>query len=68
MKTLVAGAILILLPLVQDTVYEAGPGITLPVVVREVKPQYTPRAMQERVAGSVKMTTVVRTDGTPSQI
>jgi TonB family protein len=68
MKTLVVAAVLLIAPAVQDTVYEAGPGITMPAVVREVKPQYTARAMQERVAGVVVMTTVVRPDGMPSDI
>ena len=55
-------------PAWQETVYEAGPGITLPVAVREVNAQYTPRAMRDRVAGRVVLSTVVRADGTPSEI
>jgi protein TonB len=68
MKALVLAAVLVLASVVQDTVYEAGPGITLPTVLREVKPEYTQKAMQERVAGEVHLTVVVRADGKPSDI
>ena len=44
------------------------PGVTLPKVISEVKPQYTPEAMQARIEGTVIMTAVVRTDGTPGDI
>jgi beta-lactamase regulating signal transducer with metallopeptidase domain len=40
------------------------PGVTLPKVISEVKPQYTPEAMQAKIEGTVIMTAVVRTDGT----
>ena len=43
-------------------------GVTLPKVVSEVKPQYTPEAMQARIEGAVFITAVVRTDGTPNDI
>ena len=46
----------------------SDPGVTLPKVVSEVKPQYTPEAMRARIEGSVFMKTVVRTDGTPADI
>ena len=44
------------------------PGVTQPKVVSEVKAQYTPEAMQARIEGTVIMTAVVRTDGTPADI
>jgi bla regulator protein blaR1 len=44
------------------------PGVTLPKVISEVKPQYTPEAMQAKIEGTVIMTAVVRTDGTPGDI
>lgn len=51
---------------VQDErVYELGPasGVSLPVVVREVKPQYTPQAMQKKIQGSVWLSCVVDATG-----
>ena len=44
------------------------PGVTLPKVISEVKAQYTPEAMQAAIEGTVIMTAVVRTDGTPADI
>jgi TonB family protein len=44
------------------------PGVTLPKVISDVKPQYTPEAMQAEIEGTVIMTAVVRTDGTPGDI
>ena len=43
-------------------------GVTLPRVVREVKPQYTQAAMDERIQGSVLLTTVVEADGTVGDV
>jgi periplasmic protein TonB len=54
--------------LAQEQIFESGPGITLPIPVKEVKPQYTPRAMAERVQGTVWMKVVVRPDGKTSDI
>lgn len=68
MCALVLAAAILGMPLIQETVYEPGPGITLPTVVKEVKPGYTQRAMRERVEGTVWLTAVVRTSGEPSQI
>jgi TonB family protein len=46
-------------------VYRPGPGsgVTLPQVVKEVKPTYTPQALQAKVQGSVWLTTIVLPDG-----
>lgn len=52
----------------QDVVDGKDPGVTLPKVVSEVKPQYTPEAMQAKIEGTVVMNAVVRTDGTPGDI
>jgi bla regulator protein blaR1 len=41
-----------------------GGNVTTPRLVREVKPQYTQRAMHEKVQGEVLMECVVRADGT----
>jgi len=51
-----------------DQEYTAGNGVTLPVVVKEVRPQYTPEAMAARIEGNVLMTCVVATNGEPEQI
>ncbi len=41
-----------------------GDGVTAPVPIREVKPQYTSDAMQARISGRVTLEVVVRADGT----
>jgi TonB family protein len=45
-------------------VYEPGDGVTAPVLVKPVRPQYTPAAMHARVEGMVTVDGVVGTDGT----
>jgi TonB family protein len=52
----------------QQVVDGKDPGVTLPKVISEVKPQYTPEAMQAKIEGTVIMTAVVRTNGTPGDI
>ena len=42
--------------------------MTLPRIVTEVRPRYTPEAVQAEIEGTVSMTAVVRTDGTPDDI
>ncbi len=44
-------------------VYRPGNGVTLPRVLREVKPQYTSDAMRAKVQGTVLLECVVRPDG-----
>jgi TonB family protein len=44
--------------------YRPGSGVTLPTVVREVKPAYTAEAMRAKVQGSVLLECVVLPDGT----
>jgi TonB family protein len=46
-----------------EVIYEPGNGVTLPVVVREVKPSYTRAAMQAKIQGSVWLATVVGATG-----
>jgi TonB family protein len=41
-----------------------GAGVSAPVVVKEVKPQYTPDAKDARIQGAVTLECVVRVDGT----
>jgi TonB family protein len=51
-----------------EQVYKPGNGITLPSVVKEVKPSYTPEAMQQKIQGSVWLSIVVLPDGTVGDI
>jgi len=51
-----------------DVFQPGGPGITLPHVISEVKPQYTADAMRARVQGMVLLACVVRADGTVGQV
>ena len=52
----------------QQVVNGSDAGVTPPKLVSEVKPQYTPEAMQAKIQGSMLMNAVVRTDGTPADI
>jgi TonB family protein len=45
-------------------VYDIGNGVTSPVLVREVKPNYTGDAMRAKLQGIVEMEAVVMPDGT----
>jgi TonB family protein len=47
----------------ENTVYKPGSGITVPQVVREVMPTYTPAAMRAKIQGSVWMRVVVLASG-----
>ncbi len=44
--------------------YRLGSGVTTPVVVREIKPQYTAEAMRAKVQGVVHLECIVLPDGT----
>jgi len=57
-----------LLQAAQDTIYEAGPGITLPRVIKEVKPHYPPGTIETGVQGNVLMKCVVGRDGRPRDV
>ena len=45
-------------------VFKAGPGVVVPSVLKEVKPDYTAAAMKAGIQGTVTLDCVVRTDGT----
>jgi protein TonB len=45
-----------------------GDGVTSPVPIRSVKPQYTNAAMQARISGTVTLEVVVRADGTVGDV
>jgi TonB family protein len=44
-------------------VYKPGDGVSAPVLVKEVKPQYTAKAKDARIQGTVLLECVVETDG-----
>jgi TonB family protein len=48
--------------------FRPGAGITLPTVVREVKPAYTADAMRAKVQGSVWLECIVMPDGTVGDV
>jgi protein TonB len=48
--------------------YRPGNGVTTPVVLREVKPQYTSDAMRAKVQGSVWLECVVKPDGSVGDV
>ena len=50
------------------TVYTAGDAVQLPKVLREVRPGYTPKAMEQRIEGTVLLECVVPTDGVPIDV
>jgi len=47
-----------------EGIYKAGNGVTAPVVVRSVKPEYTAEALAARIQGTVFVETIVKSDGT----
>lgn len=48
--------------------YRPGNGVTLPRLLREVKPQYTSDAMRAKVQGTVLLECVVRSDGSVTDV
>lgn len=55
-------------PATPPGVFRAGPGVTIPRILREVRPQYTSDAMRAKIQGSVVLECVVKTDGTVSDV
>jgi protein TonB len=49
-------------------VVQIGNGITPPRVIDDMKPAYTPEAMQARIQGEVLVTAIVRPDGTVTDV
>src|SRR4029077_9129912 len=49
-------------------VYQPGNGVSLPRILREVKPQYTSDAMRAKIQGAVLLQCVVRPDGSVTDI
>ena len=46
-----------------DPIYKPGNGVTAPVIVKQVKPQYTADAMRAKTQGTVTAACVVETNG-----
>ena len=55
-------------PVEPITVYEPGNGVSVPTLVREVKPSYTPQAIAARIQGTVRLSAVVLADGTVGEV
>jgi len=49
-------------------IYRPGSGVTTPILVREVKPQYTSDAMRAKIQGTVWVECVVKQDGTVGDV
>jgi len=49
-------------------VVRPGNGVTIPRIIREVRPQYTAEAMRAKVQGGVLLECVVQTDGTVGDV
>jgi len=52
----------------ESRVYKPGDGVSAPVMVKEVKPQYTAGAMRAKVQGAVTLECVVQPDGTVGEV
>ena len=48
--------------------FRLGSGVTTPVLLREVKPQYTSDAMRAKIQGTVLVQCVVKTDGSVGDV
>ena len=49
-------------------VYEPGSGVSLPTLIKNVNPSYTPQAIAARIQGSVLLSIVVLADGTIGEV
>jgi len=52
----------------EGPVYKPGNGVSAPVLVKEVKPQYTAEAKEARIQGTVTLECVVETDGSVGNV
>jgi len=50
------------------TVYEPGNGVSLPTLIKEVKPNYTAVAIANRIQGTVLLAAVVLPNGTVGDV
>jgi TonB family protein len=49
-------------------VYRLGAGVIAPVLLSQVRPNYSPRALAQRLQGSVLLELIIRHDGLPDRI
>ena len=63
-----AAAVAAASPVRAQEVFDPGNGVTLPTVVREVRPDYTEAAKAEHLEGKVRLGVVVRSDGTVGDV
>ena len=68
MKLLWALAFVALAGVQDSTIYTPGDGVSLPQPTKQVKAEYTPEAMQNRIEGKVGLDTVVLADGTVGDV
>jgi TonB family protein len=52
----------------KDPVYKPGNGVSAPVVVKQVKPQYTAEAMRAKIEGQVGLDCVVEPNGSVDEV
>ena len=52
----------------ESRVYKPGDGVSAPILVKEVKPQYTVEAKKAKIQGTVTLECVVKTDGTVGEV
>jgi TonB family protein len=55
-------------PSTPPDVVRPGNGVTIPRIVKQVRPQYTAEAMRAKIQGTVMVECVVKTDGTVSNV
>src|SRR5512138_196823 len=63
MKLMLAAALLVGFGAGVQEPARPGPGVTMPTVIRQVKPDYTPEAQAARIEGRVQLGAVVLADG-----
>jgi len=68
MRSLIFAIALSTVVAAQQTVYEPGNGVSLPVVTKQVKPEYTREAMDAHLEGVVGLRVVVENDGTVGEV
>jgi len=52
----------------ETRVYKPGDGVSAPILVKEVKPQYTAEAKKAKIQGTVTLECVVQPDGTVGEV
>jgi len=49
-------------------IYQPGNGVTIPTLISQVRPNYTPEAMQRRIQGTVILEMIVGANGSPYDV